>query len=227
MILASTNPTASLEELAELTDKVMDVAAPSICEVNATSPLAAEVEQLRGDVLRLEKLVKTLVRHRSSSRPNTRSSRTPTKLNHPTPISFAGITGSLAPKHRTVSLHVLGSQTRRPATSSDKCRRPITQRLSIYITNRANSLRFLVDTGAEVSIVPPSCTERSVSQGSSPLQAVNGSSIVTFGVRCLTLDLGLHQTFLWVFVIADIPHPIIGADFLSHFGLHVDIVIGH
>ena len=92
-----------------------------------------------------------------------------------------------------------------------------------YIKDHINSLRFLADTGAEVSIVPPSSTECSANQGTSPLQAVNGSSITTFGVRSLTLDLGLSRTFQWVFVIADIPRPVISADFLSHFGLHVDI----
>ena len=92
-----------------------------------------------------------------------------------------------------------------------------------FIKDHINSLRFLVDTGAEMSIVPPSNTERSASQGTSPLQAVNGSSIMTFGVRSFTLDLGLRRTFQLVFVIADIPHPVIGVDFHSHFGLHVDM----
>ena len=39
----------------------------------------------------------------------------------------------------------------------------------------------------------------------------------------LTLDLGLRRTFPWVFVIADTQSPILGADFLQHFGLLVDL----
>ena len=39
----------------------------------------------------------------------------------------------------------------------------------------------------------------------------------------LTLDLGLRRTFPWVFVIADAQSPILGADFLQHFGLLVDL----
>ncbi len=44
-----------------------------------------------------------------------------------------------------------------------------------------------------------------------------------YGVRSLSLDLGLRQTFRWVFVIADMKQPILGADFLRYFGLLVDL----
>ena len=39
----------------------------------------------------------------------------------------------------------------------------------------------------------------------------------------MTLDIGLHCSYLWIFIIVDIPIPILGADFLAHFGLRVDI----
>ncbi len=42
-------------------------------------------------------------------------------------------------------------------------------------------------------------------------------------VNALSLDLGLRRTFRWVFVIADVNQPILGADFLRHFGLAVDV----
>ena len=45
----------------------------------------------------------------------------------------------------------------------------------------------------------------------------------TFGTRSLTLNLGLYRTFRWVFVVAQISIPILGADFLQHFGLLVDL----
>ena len=41
--------------------------------------------------------------------------------------------------------------------------------------------------------------------------------------RSLTLNLGLRHTFQWVFIIADVQKPIIGADFLHHFGLLVAV----
>ena len=92
-----------------------------------------------------------------------------------------------------------------------------------HITDRVTGTQFLVDTGAEVSVIPPSPSERHKQPHQLTLQAVNNSSIKTFGKRSLTLDLGLRRTFRWVFVIADIPRPILGADFLRHFGLLVDI----
>ena len=55
------------------------------------------------------------------------------------------------------------------------------------------------------------------------LEAVNGTSITTHGTRSLTLDLGLRRTFRWVFIVAKIDKPILGADFLSHFNLLVDM----
>ncbi len=36
-------------------------------------------------------------------------------------------------------------------------------------------------------------------------------------------DLGLRRTFCWAFVIADVGRPILGADFLHHFNLLVDL----
>ncbi len=37
----------------------------------------------------------------------------------------------------------------------------------------------------------------------------------------LKLDLGLRRSFPHVFIVADVPHPIIGADFLERFNLGV------
>jgi hypothetical protein len=35
-------------------------------------------------------------------------------------------------------------------------------------------------------------------------------------------NLGLRRDFTWRFVVADVSQPLIGVDFLSHFGLLVD-----
>ena len=92
-----------------------------------------------------------------------------------------------------------------------------------YVIDRSTKLKFLVDTGAEVSAVPRShAQQKYLCQGPS-LQAVNNTTIATFGTCSLTLDLGLRRTFRWVFIIADISKPILGADFLKHYGLLVDM----
>lgn len=83
MVLASTPDTANLEELAELADKIAEVAAPSISMVS-TPQLAQELERLRAEVTSLTSLVKSLPqlsantssRSRSHSRSQVRG-RTP------------------------------------------------------------------------------------------------------------------------------------------------------
>ena len=47
--------------------------------------------------------------------------------------------------------------------------------------------------------------------------------IPTFGTRSLSLNLGLRRDFHWIFVVAEVSKPILGADFLHHFGLMVDL----
>ena len=76
------------------------------------------------------------------------------------------------------------------------------------------------------SSLPPLPSERKNRQDCSGLKAVNGSSIATYGNRSLTLDLGLRRVFRWIFVIADIQTPIIGADFLRQYGLLVNMKHG-
>ena len=96
----------------------------------------------------------------------------------------------------------------------------------LFLTDFNSGHRFLIDTGAEVSIIPPLPLEQKNRQDCSGLKAVNGSSIATYGNRSLTLDLGLRRVFRWIFVIADIQTPIIGADFLRQYGLLVNMKHG-
>ena len=92
-----------------------------------------------------------------------------------------------------------------------------------YVTDRSTGFSFLVDTCAEVSIIPPSRNEKAHRHDNFSLQAVNSTTIMTYGTRSLTLYLGLRRTFRWVFIIADVKKPILGADFLRNFGLLVDV----
>ncbi len=93
----------------------------------------------------------------------------------------------------------------------------------LHIHDPTNHLTFLVDIGAAVSVVPPSAIDRKHRQLDFNLQAANGSSISTYGRKSLTLDLGLRRSLPWVFVIADVDKPLLGADFLHHFQLTVDL----
>ena len=92
-----------------------------------------------------------------------------------------------------------------------------------HVTDKISSVHFLVDIGAEVSVIPPSHAERKCSQQTFALQAVNNAAITTYGCKPLTLDLGLRRTFHWIFLIADVQTPILGTDFLRHYSLLVDM----
>ena len=92
-----------------------------------------------------------------------------------------------------------------------------------YVTDKSNRLQFLVDTGAEVSVIPVGKQKRSLTPSSLVLQAANSSDIRTYGHKTLSLDLSLRRKFPWMFVVADVKQPIIGIDFLTKFGLTVDL----
>lgn len=64
-------------------------------------------------------------------------------------------------------------------------------------------------------ITPSSFDNQRHARSDITLEAVNKSRIPTYGERSLTLNLGLRRTFRFVFVVADLPTPIIGADFFG------------
>lgn len=88
----------------------------------------------------------------------------------------------------------------------------------LYVQDRIAKQRFLIDTGAQVSVIPATTSDRKIRQClTPPLQAANKSTIRTYGLRSLTLDIGLRRTFRWLFVVADVDRAILGADFLHNF----------
>lgn len=96
------------------------------------------------------------------------------------------------------------------------------QQKRLFIYDQVTGLAFLVDTGADISVIPPTFKEKA-NISDFKLFAANGSPIDTFGEKLLELNLGLRRSFKWPFVIAAVDRPIIGADFLNQFGLMVDI----
>ena len=92
-----------------------------------------------------------------------------------------------------------------------------------FVSDAHTNTRFLVDTGSEVSVIPPTPADRRCSPDPLTLMAVNHTPIRTYGKRSLTLNLGLRRSLPWIFIVADVKKPILGADFLRHFGLLVDM----
>lgn len=80
MVLASTDTSMSLNKLADMADKVMEVATPTVSAITDTRTDTLEVKQLREEVARLADLVASLTtrsRRRSTSRPRRPQSPAP------------------------------------------------------------------------------------------------------------------------------------------------------
>lgn len=109
------------------------------------------------------------------------------------------------------------------------CKSPhTTKRLFIYELETRQ--KFLIDTGADVSVLPRvnNVTKKTITSDNCPttLFGANGTRIKTYGTRTIDLQLGLRREMKWKFIIADVSRPIIGADFLHHFNLSVNLKKG-
>lgn len=84
-------------------------------------------------------------------------------------------------------------------------------------------MTFLIDTGADLSVLPKNLYTDHSKNPCFSLSAANGSTIETFGTRILRVNLGLRRYFTHQFILASVNRPILGADFLTKFGLVVDL----
>lgn len=93
----------------------------------------------------------------------------------------------------------------------------------LFVHDRANGQRYLVDSGAEVSVMPAAPVDRLACRRELSLSAANGTKIATFGSTKKLLNFGLNKKFPCTFILADVRYPIIGADFLREHGLLIDL----
>ncbi|KAA3682506.1 uncharacterized protein DEA37_0008480 [Paragonimus westermani] len=138
------------------------------------------------------------------------------------PPKRSGQSKEVHPALRTPSSpHVAVKPAGQPVIATTVAGQACTSRL-FFIRDRSTGLRLLIDTGAELSVIPLQPNDRFQS-GQYTLQAANQSRIETFGERSLTVNLGLRRYFRWIFLLADVQTPLIGADFPVHFNLSVDV----
>lgn len=93
----------------------------------------------------------------------------------------------------------------------------------LFVFDRKSGYKFLIDSGSEISVLPPMCKSQKGGTMNFALFAANNSKIPAYGFINKQIDLGLRKSFLWTFVTADVTSPIIGADFLKHFNLLIDL----
>lgn len=91
----------------------------------------------------------------------------------------------------------------------------------LFIKEKITSHRFLIDSGADVSLIPAAVGDKI--DESVVLYAANNTRIETCGIKILTLDLGLRRKFQWPFIVAKISKGILGADFLKHYNILIDL----
>ncbi|GFW25124.1 hypothetical protein TNCV_3156271 [Trichonephila clavipes] len=93
----------------------------------------------------------------------------------------------------------------------------------LFLLDRKSGQKFLIDSGSEICVIPPSPTMNKSPQSNFSLFAANNTKIPAYGMVRKELNLGLRRPFIRTFIIADVSSPIIGADFLKHFNLLIDL----
>ena len=92
----------------------------------------------------------------------------------------------------------------------------------LYVKDDISGRRFLVDTGALVSVFPALGLDTHSHRPSALLEAANGSTIHTYGDKVMTLSIN-GRKYVWKFIVADVTQPLLGADFLCSNTLMVDV----
>ena len=93
----------------------------------------------------------------------------------------------------------------------------------LKISDTTTNAQFLIDTGADVSVIPRSFNAARLKPTSIQLFAANGTPIKVYGEALIKLNLGLCREFLWTFLIADVTSGIIAADFICLYDLLIDL----
>ena len=121
-------------------------------------------------------------------------------------------------------MHVSGKRSGHPTVAAVEAGHTPKNPL-LFICDRNSGRRFLVDTGAEISVLPASIRDKHSSPTGPSLLAANHTPIRTYGTR--TVPLQFHaRHFTWTFTVADVPQPLLGADFLRANNLLVDLRSG-
>jgi len=224
-----------LEEVAEQADRIHEISSramvaattpkTTVMQQPSTSQTAAEVQlmmlskQVAALTMQMAKLTEDWSKERARNRTRSRSRSRPRFRPRSTTPKKDGIcyyqkiwSGS---QEMYTPMYVCGKQ---PGQSLNAANDNSPQVSRLHATDRTTGVRYLVDTGSDVSVYPPQgLRQRRKKAEEYQLYAANGTIIPTYGTITLQPDLGLRRAFPWRFIMADVLQPIIGADFLAHY----------
>ncbi|KAL1487842.1 hypothetical protein ABEB36_015492 [Hypothenemus hampei] len=218
-----------LDKLATIADKLMamqnlnskGVFATHTEKLPNTTSLEAQISALSD---RLQNLERTRGRSNSRNRDrsrNFRRSASRTKKQYDK-CWYHYKFGALAKKCIQPCNFHTENAPRQPSVSSIMTINGVRRSRRVFVKDPTTRISFLVDTGAEVSVLPRRFTNV-WKPATFKLYAANGTPISTYGVKSLSISLGLRRIFTWEFLVAEVTHPILGADFLSIQDLWVDL----
>lgn len=82
----------------------------------------------------------------------------------------------------------------------------------LFVKDKRNRLLFLIDTGADVSVIPKTFSKFFKLNNDFLLTAANATVIKTYGSMVVEVELGLKRSYSHEFILADVNKPIIGAE---------------
>ena len=197
--------TASLRDLAKEADRVMEARAQSSIPLahSSGSALLASVDQDSDPSLAVDAVGKPFRRFDKTSQP---SKSTPNfELCY-----FHQRFGTKAKRCKKGSCP-MQSSVNRLVDASPKT-------LSVY--DRLSGKMFLVDSGADVSVLPATASQRKI-KPSFHMKAANGSNIAAYSKVSVPLKFK-NISFTHDFLLADVQSPILGIDFLLNARLAFD-----
>ncbi|XP_050093846.1 uncharacterized protein LOC126576581 [Anopheles aquasalis] len=176
---------------------------------------AADLRKLMAEVKELKQTVAHQPRGRSRSRSKSQSRR----VSPPARVKSEPRSGRSTPSAPSICWY--------HATYGDaatRCRSPCTRSTTVHPSQQPSTgVEFLIDSGAELSLYPRSRKVRNVTPTDAILIAANGTRIPAYGETIIEISLGLRRSFVWRFIVADVATAIIGADFIAHYDLLVDL----
>jgi hypothetical protein len=119
---------------------------------------------------------------------------------------------------RALHLQLAGKLELQTSAAANVCNRDIGR---LFISDKISKRRFIINTVSDLCVFPRKLIPQPryvLTKTSARLTAL--PSPHTDG--CLSVNLGLRRELSWRFVMANVTQPLIGAEFLSHFGLSVD-----